>query len=292
MTIYKHFIFAVILSQGLLLGCSQRNEYSAALPKEVNETSGLACLKNDSFLTINDSGNPSTLWEIDSYGRISRQFDTKQPNKDWEAITTNQTAFFVADTGNNSGRRNGGQIYQYQINDLPTTKATAVINYQFAEFPNTALLPYRHDFDIEAVAYNDNKLVMFSKSWTGGPSNVYQLLTTTEQLQLIKPIAQIQDLPGVITDATWSDKHKVYVLTGYANFQQSLISVLLSGNWSPFLAVVSADFKLISVKSIPDAGQLEAVCLDSQDFIWLSQEQYKKSPAKLWRFGTLDALLN
>ena len=60
MTIYIHFIFAVLLSQGLLLGCSQRNEHSAALPNEVKETSGIACLNNERFLTINDSGNPLT----------------------------------------------------------------------------------------------------------------------------------------------------------------------------------------------------------------------------------------
>ncbi len=291
MTFYKQLSRVLVLSQAFLLGCSQHNEYAAMLPAAVQETSGLACLDNGNFLTINDSGNPAILWEVSGVGKIQRQVKSKQPNTDWEALTRDADSLYIADTGNNRGQRNSGQIYVYPLSNKVPKEPTVILRYQFAEFPEKPLLPYRHDYDIEAVAANKQYLVMFSKSWTGGPSQVYRLTTKTPETQQIKPIAQIENLPGVVTDATWSEKHQVYLLTGYANFQQSLLSVLLSGHWSPFIAVVSPDFQVLRVKSIPDAGQLEAVCVDTDDYIWLSQEQYKKSPAKLWRFGTLGSLL-
>lgn len=292
MTIYKQLTFsAVLLCQALLSGCSQRTEYSANLPKEVNETSGLVCRNNAHFLTINDSGNGAIVWELNNQGQLARQLATSQPNLDWEAITSSQTSLFIADTGNNSGRRHGGQIYQYSLTDLPKVTFQRTIEYQFANYPEKPLIPYRHDFDIEAVTVNQSQLIMFSKSWSGGPTQVYRLMTTADEVQIIKPIAELPALPGVVTDATWSESQHVYLLTGYANFQQSLISVLLSGHWSPFIAVISDDFQLLAMQSISDAGQLEAICLDEDNYIWLSQEQYKNSAARLWRFGSVDSLL-
>lgn len=293
MTIYKQQLMAsLLLSQVLLAGCSQQNEHYNALPTAVIESSGLVCRPSQQFLTINDSGNPAIIWTLNAQGKIQAQTQSQQANKDWEALASDGKSLFVGDTGNNSGRRTGGEIYQYQLTDWPKTSFLRTISYQFADYPEQSPMPYQHDFDIEAMANRGTELLLFSKSWRGGPTKVYQVAIHTSERQVLKPIAQIDNLPGIVTDAVWSERHQVYLLTGYANFQQNLFSMLLSGNWSPFIVALDEKFKVKSVRRLPNVGQLEAICVDEHDDIWLSQEQYKQSPARLWRFGSVNSLFD
>jgi len=291
MTIYQHFSrFTCLVFVLCLMGCTQTIAEPIDLPVEVIETSGLVCRPQQKFITINDSGNAATIWTINKQGQLITQTETEQKNRDWEALAANEKWLFVADTGNNSGQRKGGQIYKYEFTDSEKLHYNSTLNFEFADLPSSLLKPYQHDFDIEAIALRQSDLVLFSKSWSGGPTKVYTLDSSNEQLQKIKPLTEISDLPGIVTDAIWSETHQVFLITGYANLQQNLIALLFSGNWSPFIAVIDKHYQINTVLKLPHAGQLEAICIDENDQVWLSQEQFKESPAKLWRFGSIKIL--
>lgn len=292
MTIYQHFSrFTCLMLVFVLVGCSQTISEPIELPIEVIETSGLICRPQQQFMTINDSGNPATIWTINQQGQLIAHTETQQKNRDWEALAANEKWLFVADTGNNSGQRKGGQIFKYQFTDSEKLNYNTTLIYEFADIPASPLRPYQHDFDIEAIALRQADLVLFSKSWSGGTTKIYSLDSRNEQLQKIIPVTEISGLPGIVTDAVWSETHQIFLVTGYANLQQNLIALLFSGNWSPFIAVIDENYQIKAVKKLPQAGQLEAICIDENEQVWLSQEQFKDSPAKLWRFGSIKMLI-
>ncbi len=285
------FIKSIIFSFWLS-ACSQSIPPSTTLPIEVAETSGLICLNNQQFLTINDSGHRPSLFQINDAGVIKRRIDLTVANNDWEAISTDGTWLYIADTGNNSGARQEGFVYRVQLNELKGSVVPTRFTFRFSAYDANAIKPYQHEFDIEAIATTKTDLFMFNKNWTGGATLVYQLPTSAGlQTQSLSPIAKIQDLPGVVTDATWSEKHQVFLLVGYANPRSNALALYLTGNFSAFIAVVDQKFQLIRTIPVPEAKQLEGICLDEDDNIWLSQEQFQNTDAKLWRFTNLKHLL-
>lgn len=285
------FIKSIIFSFWLS-ACSQSIPPSTTLPIEVAETSGLICLNNQQFLTINDSGHRPSLFQINDAGVIKRRIDLTVDNNDWEAISTDGTWLYIADTGNNSGARQEGFVYRVQLNELKGSVVPTRFTFRFSAYDANAIKPYQHEFDIEAIATTKTDLFMFNKNWTGGATLVYQLPTSAGlQTQSLSPIAKIQDLPGVVTDATWSGKHQVFLLVGYANPRSNALALYLTGNFSAFIAVVDQKFQLIRTIPVPEAKQLEGICLDEDDNIWLSQEQFQNTDAKLWRFTNLKHLL-
>jgi len=75
------------------------------LSAEVAETSALACLSSQQFLTLNDSGNPPLLYQLNANGDITATIQTDAMNQDWEALAIHQGQLWIADIGNNSGER-------------------------------------------------------------------------------------------------------------------------------------------------------------------------------------------
>jgi hypothetical protein len=284
------FIKSIIFSFWLS-ACSQSLPPSTTLPIEVAETSGLVCLNNRQFLTINDSGHRPSIFQINDSGVVKRKIDLAVANNDWEAISTDGTWLYIADTGNNSGARQEGFVYRVRLKELKGSVVATRFTFRFSGYTANAIKPYQHEFDIEAIATTKTDLFMFNKNWTGGATQVYQLPTSAGlEAQTLSPIAKIYDLPGVVTDATWSERHQIFLLAGYANPRSNALALYLTGNFSAFIAVVDQNFQVIRTIPVPEARQLEGICLDEDDNIWLSQEQFQNTDAKLWRFTNLKNL--
>jgi hypothetical protein len=261
------------------------------LPKVVAETSGLVCLPDGSFLTINDSGNDATVFQLNNRGEVLQQFAINASNRDWEGLTVHQQKLWIGDIGNNSGARTGGDLYQtsleLQHNRLNTAEK---ISFVYPDLPLAPLQRYQHDFDAEAIVSANDQLLLFNKAWQSDESTVY-LLETTANTSTARNIGQIKGLPGVITDGAFSEQFQVFVLTGYARFRDNMLNLALNDDYRPFLAVVDHKFNLQRIVPIAQAGQLEAICIDPQQHIWLSQEQSKRRPALLWRWGHINQLV-
>jgi hypothetical protein len=145
---------------------------------------------------------------------------------------------------------------------------------------------YQHDFDAEALVSADQQLLLFNKAWQSAHSTVYQLTSMNGSTNAVK-IATIDGLPGVITGGAFSPEQQMFVLTGYALFRENVLNMALYDDYRPFLAVLDRQFKLQKIVPVPQGGQLEAICIDQQQEIWLTQEQSKRRPALLWRWGNI-----
>ncbi|BFT28845.1 hypothetical protein D210916BOD24_00210 [Alteromonas sp. D210916BOD_24] len=238
------------------------------LPDALAETSGLYC-DSDHMLSLNDSGNAPVLFKIDFNGNIIQQLPLAITNKDWEAVTADNTHYFIADVGNNGGKREQVEVYKINrqdLNDITLLKLSYVGN------TITGNTPYAHDFDSEAMVKKGSELLLFSKSWRTGITHIY---TIDEQMaeQHISPIADIKGLPGVVTGADFDTTRNVFVITGYKSDP--------FGNFEAFIAQVAPDFSIINIWPLETYKQVEGVCVDKKGQYWFSEEATKGRPASL-----------
>lgn len=279
-----------------LLGCSPTpaiNPVPLTSLKAVQETSGLLCFENKLW-TINDSGNSPNLYQVDpQHGVVSSSVATDANNQDWEALTLMGNQLIVADIGNNSGSRRRISLYLF---DWPLQHGKTA-NSQRIELPyptpNTIVAdapvqPYMHNLDAEALAVNPDGLFLFSKNWLADSSTVYRVDLNKVSLTTL---TNINGLPGMLTDVSWAPQAQLFVATGYRNIRKHGVMFALTGDFQPFLALIDRQFKLIKVIALDSQGQVEGVCVDEQQQIWLSQEQSDHHPVQFWRWGTVPAAL-
>lgn len=299
----KFQLSPLLLCGVLLSGCSQQPDQIPQAPAdekvaeqhlsaEIAETSGLACLNNSQFLTINDSGNPATVYRLDALGQIINRLTTNGHNQDWEALALHQGQLWIADIGNNSGQRETLALYhapipQTQDNELELNE----LELRYPQPPKTTPSHYQHELDAEALVSTGDRLLIFSKNWIGMKSRVYAV-DTSVGASTLQQIGETSALPGLITDVAYSAQRQVFVVAGYENFRLNPLPFMLTGDFGPFLAVLDVNYQLITSVQIPTGGQLEAVCLDAAQDIWLSQESSTHHTAKFWRWGALTTLLN
>ena len=139
-------------------------EKTGTLPSAVNETSGLALgSKTGNFWTLNDSGNPAELYEIDAVGNLISQLKLpKLNNSDWEDLAQDTKGnLFIADVGNNSNQRKDLTIYKV---NPKTPDNFETIRLSYADQTAFPPLPDRRNFDCEATVWHQNKLYLFSKN--------------------------------------------------------------------------------------------------------------------------------
>lgn len=235
---------------------------------ELGETSGLYCDDGLQY-TIADSGNSPTLFVMDKEGAVIESIDIDGKNQDWEAITADEDYFYIGDFGNNAGKRKNLAIYK--IGRADTTQIdTLDISYDGYEIKKNSL--YAHDFDAEALVAKDDKLVLFSKSWLTSRLKVYVLDKNSNQ-QTLAPVAELSGMPGVVTGADWDDFHHRFVVVGY--------NTNAFGITDPFIATLSEDFELQKTYTLEGYGQVEGLCVMSDDEIWITQENSPFSIAKL-----------
>jgi len=283
------FIGASVLAGGCHTVPTAPPADSSLLPAESRETSGLVCTV-DGFISINDSGNRAELQQLDAGLRLT-SVPLALDNIDWEALAANGDQVYIADSGNNRGQRSNGFIHRIHYQpEKAKVEVLPSLTYRFASYPVSQPEPYRHDFDAEALAYADDSLWLFSKSWDSGVSQVYRLDPQSTDLQELTAQAQITGLPGLVTDAVYLPESAQFVLTGYQNYQHNLLKFALQGEFNAFVAVTDRQFQLQQLIPLPGAGQLEGICARGGQ-IWLSQEQSQHSPARLWREQTVEAAL-
>jgi len=242
------------------------------LPEELKETSGLFCPEVGSAFTINDSGNKPIIYNINSNGHIIGEEVVAAKNKDWEALTGDNQHFYVADVGNNNGKREFVQIHAVSrqgsknSNDVATSK----IFYKNNSVKNNQYL--NHDFDAEALINLDESLFLFSKSWKTRSLFIYQL-NKTESQQFVEHVTEIKGLPGVITGGDFDTKNYRFILIGY--------EVNRMGSFYPFIAILNKDLSIYKSFKLPGYGQTEGVCVTPNGEVWFTQESSLFSKHKI-----------
>ena len=238
------------------------------LPKELSETSGLFC-DVDGMYSLNDSGNAPIIYRINYQGEIIERTRLPLTNKDWEAITADASSFYIADVGNNKGKREQVEIHKVNrsnVNDI----TTITLKYEGNDASNN--IPYAHDFDSEAMVKHGDDLLLFSKSWKTGITHVYKV-NEGEIEQTISTSASIDGLPGVVTGVDFDQHQNKFVITGYKSDP--------FGNFSTFMAQISKDFTLLDVWPLEQYKQVEGICVDNNGMYWFSEEATEGRKASL-----------
>ncbi|WP_158100526.1 SdiA-regulated domain-containing protein [Neiella marina] len=243
------------------------------LSAQVAETSGLACV-GDSKYTINDSGNPAIIYQLDDQGQVITEVTAAINNRDWEALSFADGQLYIADIGNNHANRRNMVVYQLTLDSVRKGIAAEVSSttFEFADYDTFPVDSVHHDVDAEAMAFNQEQLIVFSKSWRTNVARAYRIDPNQTQQRLM-PIATIDNLPGMITGAHYDAASKNYWVVGYNSKGLPKLT--------PFIAQLDDSFNVVATKDLTGFGQVEAICMDKQRHLWLTQEQMLFKPALL-----------
>ncbi|MBI9065394.1 MAG: hypothetical protein JEZ14_25645 [Marinilabiliaceae bacterium] len=261
----KLLLLSFFLSSMIIVGCNSTTESAESSPiagtkkitkldNKVDETSGLISYEN-SFWTINDSGDKPNLYRIDqTTGEVSQIITLSNGiNVDWEDMTQDDHFIYIGDTGNNHGSRTKFQIYKVAKSKISSledlTIEAEVIEFTYENQPSI-LIAYAHDFDCEALTIINGKLTLFTKNWSSNNTDCYQI----DDSGIAKKVASYGS-EGLITGAHYNAPKNEVMMIGYQR----------SSKKEPFIFQIASFSKSSNIfrYNLPDlAGyQTESICI-------------------------------
>ena len=267
-----------ILLFGLLLfSCSEEGTTIERqfLPLKINETSGLEYYNNN-FLTHNDSGGETILYEFNKEGNIVDEhfIENCGENNDWEDITADNRNIYIANSGNNYGtRQNLAVLILDKESDF---ECTGQIQFKYknqVNFENRN----RHPYDSEGIISVGDELILFSKDRENLMTELYSLPKIPGSYE-IEPIHSYP-VNSLITGADYNDELKLVALVGY------------DFNWNQYFYKIS-NFDLSNMEQsviekfkIPvGKAQIEAVKIIDESSFWITSEDEGNGFPRLFKF--------
>ena len=268
----------IFLLYSTLSFCQKANiSHICNLSNKLDETSGLIYF-NNSYWTINDSGNKACLYRIEEDGEVSQTIKiANAQNIDWEDIAQDEENVYIADTGNNNGNRTIFTIYKISKKDIPQSKEEINVLAKIIEFKyedqGTNLQPYAHNFDCEALISFNDQLGLFTKNWADGKSTFYTINTTK---RMAKPQFTINSY-GLITGADYNKVNNEVLLIGYQYINQTQLPFFIK--ITNFLDPSKQKETCIQLSEI-NGQQTEAIC-EGKYGITISNEKTQLFPPSL-----------
>ena len=252
---------------------------SVSLSSELEESSALYCSPDKSVYSLNDSGNAPVVFRLDENGRVvSKLTPENVKNKDWEALTADDSFFHIGDIGNNRGTRKNVIIYKFPRSAESLNRATKLsLSYDGNKPSENESL--NHDFDAEALVAVDDHLVLFSKSWLTDRLKIY-IVDKSQNKQKLSAKKIVKGIPGVITGADYDKAKQRYILVGYPSKRM--------GFGDPFIVILDREFALIDKIPLAGFGQVEGVCAHPSGQIWFTQESSIFSSNKLVKLQLIE----
>ena len=267
-----------ILLFGLLLfSCSEEGTTIERqfLPLKINETSGLEYYNNN-FLTHNDSGGETILYEFNKEGNIVDEhfIENCGENNDWEDITADIKNIYIANSGNNYGTRQNLAVLI--IDKESDFECTGQIQFKYknqVNFENRN----RHRYDSEGIISIGDELILFSKDRENLMTELYSLPKIPGSYE-IEPIHSYP-VNSLITGADYNDELKLVALVGY------------DFNWNQYFYKISnfdlsnMDQSVIEKFKIPvGKAQIEAVKIIDESSFWITSEDEGNGFPRLFKF--------
>ena len=238
----------------------------------LSETSGLIRWQQH-FISHNDSGNPPELLVLDYAGTLIARLAVPAENHDWEDIAVRDNKLYLADTGNNGGRRRDLSILV--LSRTPETaqlKLDAALPIVYAEQTHFQPAPYQHNFDAEALTWVQDELWLFTKRWLDQTTAIYKVPTPEQRNLAAKPAtlhAQQQLNPQMlVTGADFDEQTHSLMLLGYSRgwFNRQAWIWLYPVQEGRVLEHLGRQFTL------SEKGQFEGISLGEDGFIYVTRE--------------------
>lgn len=251
---------------------AQQLQIKTPLAKKVQETSGLLNI-NQKIYTFNDSGNEPILYEIDvNTGQVIQQkYIQNAHNVDWEAISADESFIYIADIGNNKGKRTDLMIYKIAIDSFIQQDTLRADSIAFSYANQTDFTPRnQHNFDAEAIIAFQDSLYIFTKNRENFQSNIYALPKNKGNYSAYQK-ASLTAVNGLITDAVFNAQNNSILLLGYF-FKSPYIYEIKSFVGNDF---VSGNHNR-SYLQIPNNGsvQTEGICVNENNTYYISAEKF------------------
>ena len=261
----------------LLFACSEEETAieSQLLPLKINETSGLEYYNNN-FLTHNDSGGKTMLYEFNKEGNIVDEhfIENCGENNDWEDITADSKNIYIANSGNNYGtRQNLAVLILDKESDF---ECMGQIQFKYknqVNFENRN----RHPYDSEGIISVGDELILFSKDRENLMTELYSLPKIPGSYE-IEPIYSYP-VNSLITGADYNEELKLVALVGY------------DFNWNQYFYKISnfnlsnMDQSVIEKFKIPvGKAQIEAVKIIDESSFWITSEDEGNGFPRLFNF--------
>jgi hypothetical protein len=230
---------------------------------------------NERIWTLSDAGGENRIYTIDTLGggELEDLELLGVTNIDFEALTSNDTHFFVGDFGNNDGIRTDLTIYKFP-KPSPIVRNN-IVSPESIRFTYPDQKDYRKNqntsFDCEAMIYYNDHLYLFTKDHQTNTSSLYEIPAQAGSYE-----AKLKgkfDTKGTITDAHINrDKNKIVLVGHHPDRQTNFLWVLKDFRGSDFFTGKKLYAELGTLDQV---GQIEGVSFFDNNRLFISNEQYK-----------------
>ena len=246
----------------MIVSCAPqtKNHQRIELPAVVEETSGLARIGED-LLTHNDSGDKAALYQISTSGDLVNTIGIQGAiHRDWEDMAQDEKHYYIADTGNNKGKRKDLTVYILS-HDFVLQDSIKIAYSKQTSFKKKKKTKY----DAECLISYGDSLLIFSKNRKSRSTQLYAFpkKAGTYSLTSLKKFK----VNTLITGGDYDADAKLLVLTGYLpDRSQYLIKA------QPF-ALNALDEVILEKYKLPlEKAQVEAVSIIDSSQVWISSE--------------------
>ena len=232
------------------------------LPPELTEASGVYFL-NGLLWSHNDSGSAAKLFVFDPQtGAIEKEVYVGDSQVDWEALTYENSHFYIGEFGNNTGSRSDLMIIRFHESELTSNI------YDTIQYADTIHFSYpdqidftpssSHDFDCEAFFIDQDSCHLFSKNRSSSFVKHYAFpaIPGTYTANLVESVL----LDGQVTSAA-IDPNGTIMLIGYTPPLYNSFALLLWDYSST--GYFSGNKRLFDMGNVLVMGQQEGVCFDT-----------------------------
>ncbi len=274
-------LFALFFSS-FLMGISAQKAHSFKLKKyeianlneRIQETSALNFFQGKLY-TLNDSGNTSELFEIDSTnGTIINVLQTGLSNRDWEALSSDDRYFYIGDFGNNAGTRKDLKIYKVPLKNEKIEKdSIKTISFSYPEQSDFSPKNLNNNFDAESLISIHGNLHVFTKEWTSKGVSHYVVNANIQESQAAVKTEYFKT-DFVVTDASYYEG-KLYVV-GYTKLAAAYLMIFEESRPSVFFEKEPKKFHVGTAFSV---GQIEGITVN-ENGIYISAEAFSSPLGK------------
>lgn len=239
----------------------------ADLPKTLKEVSGIEFIEGSELVwMMNDSGNATKLYGLNTDGKIKKEITINAKNKDWEDLTSDTNGnLYIGDFGNNTKKRK--QFSILKINALDHTSQTItpeIIDFKLPESMSSK--------DFEGFFLFQSHFYIFSKE-----SKKFKVLkipnTKGEHIAKITSEYNFNEKKSLITAVDISDDGKTIVILNHDKL------------WK-LTDFEGDDFFSGTIEKLPfdHSSQKESICFKSNSQVFIADERTKHDGGNLYEF--------